>query len=73
MSGICKDCRWWDQKQRIFVDAASEGVCLLTISAHGFAQDSCSKAVAKDYEQYGAVLVTDAYFGCVQWSAKEAR
>ena len=64
MSGLCKDCRWWIEPDRMWsegVVGASEKVCGLTGPA--------KFRMAVRYPESGPWLVTAPDFGCVHWMA----
>ena len=63
--GLCRDCRHWTA--RVFVSYPTKiRYCALTESHDGLSVTP-TKALACDYEQYGARLVTEPDFGCVQF------
>jgi hypothetical protein len=65
----CRTCRWWDDRN---TDRPGWGHCGLTASENGRPAHE-TKAVALDFESYGASLETAPDFGCVQWKGKEPR
>ncbi len=65
----CGTCRWWKRNEEsVFPIVAGE--CQLTEVHEGHnAVYSASKALAKDWESYYAILMTAEDFGCTQHEA----
>lgn len=72
MSGLCENCRWWDQDKDEVPDHREDwGICTLTqnIGMHAFTHpDSLALAMGTGYFPT-ANLATSPNFGCVQHEA----
>ena len=63
--GLCRDCYHW--RTRTFLSYTTPvHYCALTESHDGLCITP-TKALACDFEQYGARLITEPDFGCVQF------
>ncbi len=75
MSGLCRDCKWWNHDELWPLSADEEkrswGKCELADNDYGEPMHKNSKAVAVDGENYEARLTTAPDFGCVQFEARE--
>ena len=67
--GLCRDCRHW--AARAFLSYPTKvRYCALTESHDGLSITP-TKALACDFEQYGARLITEPDFGCVQFASSQ--